>query len=115
MARLPNFGCVCQTKKSLFRFSSGKVSSAAFTSSPYRSMVGESEVLGSLLATSSPRVCQVNLLVGSDPTGVFVYTSAMSLAVSDAVQKYGGDSTHPIWREVGTTSLVGLTSGCSRI
>ena len=34
--------------------------------------------------------------------------------VSDAAQKYGGDSIHPIWSKVGTTSFVGLPSSCGK-
>ncbi len=38
----------------------------------------------------------------------------MSRAVSVAEQKYGGDSTHPIWRDVGTMSIIGFPSSCGR-
>jgi hypothetical protein len=38
----------------------------------------------------------------------------MSRAVSIAVQKYGGDSTQPICKDVGTTSIVGSPSSCGR-
>ena len=40
-----------------------------------------------------------------DGQGVFAESkfSMMSRAVSVAAQKYGGDSHHPIWRELGTT------------
>jgi hypothetical protein len=38
----------------------------------------------------------------------------MSRAVSVAAQKYGGDSTYPIWRDVGTTSMIDFPSSCGR-
>ncbi len=44
-----------------------------------------------------------------------IYSSATSLAVSLAAQKYGGDSTHPIWSEVEITICIGSSSGCGRM
>ncbi len=37
-----------------------------------------------------------------------------TLAVSVAAQKYGGDSTHPICSDVGTTRVIGIPSFCGR-
>ena len=48
--------------------------------------------------------CSTNLWLGNVPTGVLKYCWATSIVVSDAAQKYSGDSIHPIWRLVGTTS-----------
>ncbi len=45
---------------------------------------------------------------------LLIYSLAMSLAVSMAAQKYGGDSTHPIRSEVGITIRIGFPSGCGR-
>jgi hypothetical protein len=44
--------------------------------------------------------------------GVLQKSDAISRAVSVAAQKYGGDSTHPIWRDVGTISFVGSFGSC---
>ncbi len=43
-----------------------------------------------------------------------MYFLATSLAISMATQKYGGDSTHPIWSEVGITICIGSSSSCGR-
>ncbi len=43
-----------------------------------------------------------------------VYLVVMSLAVYVAAQKYGGDLTHPICSDVGTTSFIRSPSFCGR-
>ena len=56
----------------------------------------------------------MNLCAGRDATSVSIYSSTMSLAVSDAAQNNGGDSTHPICSAVGMTNIIGYPGGCGR-
>jgi hypothetical protein len=71
-------------------------------------------VAGNASYSLSPIVYFTNLWSRNEVIGISIYSSAMSLAVSVAVQKYGGDSTHPISSEVGITICIGSSSGCGR-
>ncbi len=71
-------------------------------------------VLGSSVTASLPETWLSNLWIGSVPISVLQYFVAMSRLVSVVAQKYGGDSTHPICNDVGTTILTGSPGGCGK-
>jgi hypothetical protein len=56
-----------------------------------------------------------NLCAGRAPSCVLIYSTAKSLAVSDAAQKYGADSTQPICSELGTTRCRGSPGSCGQM
>ncbi len=66
-----------------------------------------------MLQLLAPAQCS-NLCCGRDPTSVSMYSTATSLAVSDAAQKYGADSTQPICSEFGTTRRAGSPGFCGQ-
>ncbi len=68
----------------------------------------------SSVTASLPEMWLSNLWIGSVPISVMQYFVAMSQLISVAVQKYGGDSTHPICNDVGTTILMGSPVGCGK-
>jgi hypothetical protein len=75
---------------------------------------GLSDSPGSVAVDGHVSVWCSNLCSGSVLNGVLVYCMITSRPVSVAAQKKVGDSIHPIWRDVGTTSWTGLPGGWGR-
>ncbi len=88
--------------------------SLTYTSIRYRIHLFVVGVSGSSVTASLPKTWLSNLWIGSVPISVSQYFVAMSRLVSVAAQKYGGDSTHPICNDVGTTILMGSPGGCGK-
>ena len=88
--------------------------SSTYTSTMYKKPVSSSPIAGNSAIVSLVITCLMNLCAGREDTCVSMYSSMMSLAVSDAAQNKGGDSTHPICSDVGMTNVVGHPGGCGR-
>ena len=85
--------------------------SSPCTSTKYRK--GLFGAVGGMCAISSPSIaCCRNLWSRDTSIGCSAYQVVTSRAVSDATQKYAGDSTYPICREFGTTNLTDAPGGC---
>ena len=83
-------------------------------SSPVRESLGRSsEGAPSCRWPGLPTMYFSNLCGGNELTNVLIYSTATSRDVSVATQKYNVESTHPILRDMGATSCIGLSAGCS--
>ncbi len=71
-------------------------------------------VSGSSPTASSAETRSSNLWLGSVPIFVSQYVVAILRLVSVFAQKYGGDLTHPICNDDGTTNFTGSPGGCGK-
>ncbi len=62
-------------------------------------------MLSNAWKVSLPVTYFMNLWLGNEPTGVLQYSVATSRVVSTAVQKNGGNSTHPICNDNGIVGV----------
>jgi len=85
------------------------IKSSAYTSSSFASCVVDMGVVGRELRSLGMQ--WFSMACGASWLPVLIFSYPISLAVSVAVQKSGGDLVHPICRQVETASLMG-SSAC---